>query len=69
MTMWGKFMRKRDLSGLRYEKLPTADGDELTLVSDAQPGSGPVLLLLHGLEGGVRSHYVSGIWAVTMTSC
>ena len=64
MTMWGKFMRKRDLSGLRYEQLPTADGDELTLVSDEQPGSGPVLLLLHGLEGGVRSHYVAGIWAV-----
>ena len=64
MTMWGKFLRKRELNGLEFEHLATPDDDEITVVSDATHRSGPVLLLLHGLEGGVRSHYVGGIWAV-----
>ena len=64
MTMWGKFVRHRELPGLRLERIPTADGDDITLASAESPASAPVLLLLHGLEGGLRSHYVSGIWAV-----
>jgi len=64
MTIWGKFIRGRELSGLQFERVPTADGDELTLASAVTPNSGPILLLLHGLEGGVRSHYVGGIWAM-----
>ena len=62
MTMWGKFVRQRELPGLRLERIPAGDGDELTLASAASPASAPLLLLLHGLEGGLRSHYVSGIW-------
>ena len=64
MTMWGKFVRKRELPDVAYERMRTPDGDEITLVSPATPSSGPVLVLLHGLEGGVRSHYVAGIWDV-----
>jgi predicted alpha/beta-fold hydrolase len=64
MTMWGKFIRRRELPGLRLERIPAGDGDDLTLASAASPASAPVLLLLHGLEGGLRSHYVSGIWRV-----
>jgi predicted alpha/beta-fold hydrolase len=64
MTMWGKFVRRRELPALRLERIPTGDGDDLTLASAESPGSAPVLLLLHGLEGGLRSHYVSGIWGV-----
>lgn len=63
MTMWGKFFRRRELPGLRLERIPAGDGDDLTLASAESPESAPVLLLLHGLEGGLRSHYVSGIWA------
>jgi uncharacterized protein len=62
--MWGKFVRRRELGDVRFERIPTPDGDEVSLASAASPDSGPILLLLHGLEGGVRSHYVSGIWEV-----
>jgi len=64
MTMWGKFVRKRELPDVEYERIRTPDGDEITLAAPATPSSGPVLVLLHGLEGGVRSHYVAGIWNV-----
>ena len=62
MTMWGKFVRKRELPDVQYERIRTPDGDEITIAAPVTPSSGPVLVLLHGLEGGVRSHYVSGIW-------
>jgi predicted alpha/beta-fold hydrolase len=64
MTMWGKFVRRRQLTGMHLERIPTDDGDEITLASSVPSTPGPILLLLHGLEGGVRSHYVGGIWAV-----
>lgn len=64
MTMWGKFVRKSELTGVDFERIRTPDGDELTLASDSTRKEGPILLLLHGLEGGMRSHYVGGIWAV-----
>jgi len=57
-------MRPRDLSEFQLERIPTSDGDEVTVASALSPASGPVLLLLHGLEGGLRSHYAGGIWAV-----
>ena len=62
--MWGKFMRRRDPHVFKLQRVPTPDGDEVTLASAVSPTSGPMLLILHGLEGGVRSHYAGGIWAV-----
>ena len=46
------------------ERLLTPDGDFVDL--DWQPGrpGAPVLLVLHGLEGNGRSHYVSGLFAL-----
>ncbi len=64
MTMWGKFVRSRDLGDVQYERLSRGDGDEITLASANTANEGPILLLLHGLEGTMRSHYVPGIWAV-----
>ena len=64
MTMWGKFFRRSQLEGVRFDQLSVPDGDELTVASADAPEDSPRLLLLHGLEGGVRSHYVGGIWAV-----
>jgi predicted alpha/beta-fold hydrolase len=61
MTMWGKFFRRRDLTRFRSERVEAPDGDELTLVTAGPDSGGPIVLLLHGLEGGVRSHYVGGI--------
>lgn len=57
-------MRPRDLSEFQLERIPTSDADEVTVASASSPATGPVLLLLHGLEGGLRSHYAGGIWAV-----
>ena len=57
-------MRARDLTEFQLERIPTSDGDEITLASAPSPSTGPILLVLHGLEGGMRSHYAGGIWAV-----
>jgi predicted alpha/beta-fold hydrolase len=59
-TLWGKFMRKEE-HVTRVERLDTPDGDFLDIRHlDAVPGA-PLLVLLHGLEGGVRSHYIQGL--------
>jgi predicted alpha/beta-fold hydrolase len=48
---------------LRLERLDTPDGDFLDLYHlDGKPDS-PVLVLLHGLEGSLRSHYIHGLLA------
>jgi predicted alpha/beta-fold hydrolase len=63
MTMWGKFFRRSRLTAVQSRVVETPDGDQLTIAYSDAPADGPRLLLLHGLEGGVRSHYVGGIWA------
>ena len=46
---------------MRLERLTTPDGDRLHLYHrDVAPGR-PRVVLLHGLEGSVESHYVQGI--------
>lgn len=62
-TMWGKFFRRRDSHGATVRRWETPDGDFVDLHRlDAAAGS-PRLLLLHGLEGTIRSHYVTGFFA------
>lgn len=61
MTMWGKFFRTREPLGARTVELSTPDGDHLTLVRLDATRDAPVLVLLHGLEGTVNSHYVNGV--------
>jgi uncharacterized protein len=59
-TLWGPLFRPRWLA-FRRERLPTSDGDFVDLDwLDAPPGR-PLLLILHGLEGSSRSHYVVGL--------
>ena len=61
MTMWGKFFRRRPSLPTRVERWTAPDGDQLSIVRlDAHP-SAPRLILLHGLEGSARSHYMAGI--------
>src|SRR5690242_2644121 len=63
-TLWGKFARRPAALPTRVERWPTPDGDFLDILRlDAAPAS-PRLFLLHGLEGTVRSHYVSGLLSV-----
>jgi predicted alpha/beta-fold hydrolase len=66
-TFWGKFFRRLDVHDTRIERLETPDGDFLDLHHlDAPPGA-PILVLLHGLEGSVRSHYIQGLLAEAKT--
>jgi predicted alpha/beta-fold hydrolase len=67
-TMWGKFLRRtRPLTRslpTRVERWDTLDGDFVDMVRlDAAAPDRPHLLLLHGLEGGMQSHYTQGMFA------
>lgn len=60
-TLWGKLVRKLPPAPTRIERWDTPDGDFIELHRIAgQPGS-PRLVLLHGLEGTIRSHYAQGL--------
>jgi predicted alpha/beta-fold hydrolase len=58
--MWGPLLRRGGLP-LRRERVDTPDGDFVDLDWLDGPAGAPLVLLLHGLEGTVRSHYVAGI--------
>lgn len=59
MTLWPRFFRRREqLPGVRTERWPTYDGDEVELLRLDAGSQAPHFLLLHGLEGSHRSHYV-----------
>jgi len=71
-TIYGKFFRRLAPAPTRVERWDTPDGDFVDVVR-LDPGPGreselgppeerPRLLLLHGLEGGVRSHYAQGLF-------
>lgn len=47
----------------RIERLETPDGDFLDLHHLDAPSGAPILVMLHGLEGSVRSHYIQGLLA------
>jgi len=53
-------MRRRARVELEFERLELPDGDFLDLAWVAG-ATGPCVLLLHGLEGGLDSHYVPGL--------
>lgn len=62
-TMWGKFFRRRDTFGARRERWDTPDGDFVDVYRiDTARAYAPRLVLLHGLEGTIRSHYVTGFF-------
>jgi predicted alpha/beta-fold hydrolase len=58
-TAWGPLLRRLRPPLLRRERWETPDGDFLDL--DRLDGDGPLLLILHGLEGSSRSHYARGL--------
>ncbi len=59
-TVWGPLLRPVRPPRVRRERWTTPDGDFLDL-DWLEGGSGPLVLVLHGLEGSSRSHYASGI--------
>ena len=61
-TLWPALARKKPLVPLRRERWELADGDFLD-VDWTTRDTGPIVLVLHGLEGSVNSHYARGILA------
>lgn len=62
-TLWGRFFRAVTPPELRHERWDTPDGDVVDAYRLSGPRDRPHLLLLHGLEGGLRSHYARGMLA------
>ena len=62
-TIWSKFARQTSLPSTRRERWELPDGDFLELERLDAPPDRPRLLMLHGLEGTPRSHYVRGFFA------
>ncbi len=60
-TIWGKLFRRRLPLPTRRERWDTPDGDFVDMLRMDAPQGAPRFLLLHGLEGTPRSHYVSEI--------
>jgi uncharacterized protein len=61
-TIWGKMVRRRAPVHDRLERIPTADGDHVTLVRMGRITAGmPHLLILHGLEAKVTAKYAHGM--------
>ena len=63
-TIWGPFVRRGHVP-LSRERVPTTDGDfiDLDWLDGPADADAPVVLVLHGLEGSTRSHYVAGLLA------
>ena len=57
-TLWPVFTRRTKFQG-RPERLELPDGDFLDLVWT--DGNGPLVIVLHGLEGSIHSHYASAM--------
>ena len=65
-TLWGRLARRVPPELTRGERWATPDGDEIEIRRlDAPKGTIPTprLLILHGLEGTLRSHYLRGLIA------
>ncbi len=66
-TIWASACRRVPRSALRFERLELPDGDFLDLAwSGAR--SGPLVLILHGLEGSHESSYARALLAALDTS-
>lgn len=60
-TLWGKLGRRRRRLDLTRGIWPTPDRDEVEVYRLDGTEGFPHLLILHGLEGSLRSHYVNGL--------
>ncbi len=59
-TLWPVFFKKRHKLDLRNEQVELEDGDFIDLCW-SKKDSGKTVLVLHGLEGDINSHYINGI--------
>jgi len=59
-TLWPHVFRRRPKVPLERERLELPDGDFLDIAWNLD-APGPLVLVLHGLEGSLRSHYAAGL--------
>jgi uncharacterized protein len=59
--LWGKLFRRQPVAPTILVRWDTPDGDFLELHRLVSKPSAPRVLLLHGLEGSIRSHYAQGL--------
>ena len=59
-TLWPNLLRRIPRVAVRRERLELPDGDFVDLDWTLND-SGPLAIILHGLEGSVRSHYAAGM--------
>ncbi|GAC1647536.1 MAG: alpha/beta fold hydrolase [Gemmatimonadaceae bacterium] len=62
-TLWGRVARRGLNVDTRRERWETLDGDFVDVHRLSAPTGAPRLVLFHGLEGTVNSHYVRGMLA------
>src|SRR3990170_2329694 len=60
-TLWGKLFRRQAPVLTTLKRWDTPDGDFVEVHRLAGSDRSPRLVLLHGLEGTVRSHYAQGL--------
>ena len=60
-TLWGKLFRRQRPAPTTVERWDTPDGDFLDIHRLTGRRDSPRLLILHGLEGTVRSHYAPAL--------
>jgi len=58
-TLWPSLLRRRLLPELVRERVELADGDFIDLAKAR--GGGRLVLVIHGLEGSLESHYAAGM--------
>ncbi len=58
-TLWPSLFRRRPVLPLAHERLELDDGDFLDLAIGE--GDGPTVLVVHGLEGDLQSHYAGNL--------
>ncbi len=59
-TIWPGITRRRHDISLEWERLELPDSDFIDLVWTPET-DGPIVIVLHGLEGSLNSHYAKGI--------
>ena len=59
-TLFPHIFRKQRPPKLKRERIELDDGDFLD-IDWSENQNGPLVLLLHGLEGSIRSHYATGL--------
>ncbi|HEX7596093.1 MAG TPA: hypothetical protein VF387_07040, partial [Gemmatimonadaceae bacterium] len=60
-TLWGKLFRQQAPAPTVLERWDTPDNDFVEVYRLEVARGAPRVLLLHGLEGTIRSHYAQGL--------